>query len=109
MSVEKRKNTRLNISDDYFYYPAEKGKKINCKLNNISITGACITSSENIKKEEIIFLHVRGADDKLLKSKAVWKISDQYGLQFLLDSGIEFEKISYIMNTIKGQNNKEGL
>jgi hypothetical protein len=108
MSVEKRKNSRINTSDDYFYYPTEKNRKINCKLNNISVTGACITSSENIKKEEIIFLHVRGTDDKVLKSKTVWKINNQYGLQFLLDSSSEFEKISYVMNTMtESKNAKE--
>lgn len=109
MSIEKRKSKRIKISEDYFYYPREKNKKINCKLNNISVTGACITSTENIKREEIIFLHIRGANDKLLKSKTVWKIDNQYGLQFLLDTNKEFEKISYIMNKIIGNNNIESL
>ncbi len=107
MPAEKRKNKRIKISGDYFYYPGEKNKKINCKLNNISVTGACITSAEDIKSEEIIFLHIRGANDKVLKSKTVWKIDNQYGLQFLLDTNNEFEKISYIMNKIIGKNNKE--
>ena len=100
MLSEKRKNKRVVISEEYFYYPREKNKKIKCKLKNISITGACITSKENIKNEEIIFLHIHGTEDMSLKSKAVWKIKDQYGLQFLLDTTSEFEKISYIMNNI---------
>jgi hypothetical protein len=103
MSIEKRENKRVTISDDYFFYPKDKKKKINCKLNNISVTGACITSSENISNEEIIFLHIRG-DEKALKSKTVWKIKNQYGLQFLLDSNSEFETISNIMNKLAGNN-----
>ncbi len=103
MSFENRKNKRIEISGDYFYYPLNKKKKINCKLNNISVTGACILSEENIKKEDIIFLHIHDTDetsDIALKSKAVWKIDNQYGLQFLLDTSQEFEKISCIMNKI---------
>ncbi len=100
MTSEKRKNKRINVYKEYFYYPENKKRKINCKLNNISITGACITSEENIEKEDIIYLHIHGDQNMALKSKAVWKIENQYGLQFLLDSSSEFEKVSYIMNNI---------
>jgi hypothetical protein len=100
MSAEKRKSKRVNISEDYFYYPINKEKKINCKLNNISVTGACITSNEEIKNEDIIYFNIRGTKDMALKSKAVWKIDNQYGIQFILDTNKEFEIISYIMNNI---------
>jgi len=100
MRSDKRKNDRINIARHYFYYPKDKKKRIFCELNNISITGACITSSEKIENEDIIFLNFSGNKDITLKSKAVWKINNQYGLQFLLDSSIEFENVSYIMNNI---------
>ena len=100
MSAEKRRSKRIDISEDYFYYPQNKNKKINCKLNNISITGACITSDEKIEKEEIIYFNIRGTKDMALKSKAVWKIENQYGIQFILDTDKEFEIISRIMNNI---------
>jgi c-di-GMP-binding flagellar brake protein YcgR len=100
MSAEKRKSKRVNIFEDYFYYPKNKNKKINCKLNNISVTGACITSNKKIAKEDIIYFNIRGTKDMALKSKAVWKIDNQYGIQFILDSNEEFEIISHIMNNI---------
>jgi c-di-GMP-binding flagellar brake protein YcgR len=98
MSAEKRRSKRIDISEDYFYYPQNKNKKINCKLNNISVTGACITSDKKIEKEEIIYFNIRGTKDMALKSKAVWKIENQYGIQFILDTDKEFEIISRIMN-----------
>ncbi|MBN2402391.1 MAG: PilZ domain-containing protein [Spirochaetes bacterium] len=104
MSAEKRKSKRINISEDYFYYPRNKNKKINCKLNNISVTGACITSNEKINKEDIIYFNIRGTRDMALKSKAVWKINNQYGIQFLLDTDKEFDTISRIMNNINIKN-----
>ncbi|MBN2039637.1 MAG: PilZ domain-containing protein [Spirochaetes bacterium] len=107
MTSEQRKNTRISISEEYFYYPEKKNKKINCRLNNISVTGACIISEEKIKTDEIIYLHIRGTDDIALKSKTVWKIDNQYGLQFLLDTSSEFEKISYIMNNLAKLNSSE--
>ena len=100
MNSEKRKSNRLNFTREYFYCISDKNKKINCKLNNISVTGACITSDKKIEKEDIVFLHIKGMEDIVLKSKAVWKIENQYGLQFILDSGKEFENISYIINNI---------
>lgn len=107
MTSEKRKNKRISISEEYFYYPKEENKKINCRLKNISITGACITSDEKINTDEIIYLHIRGTNDIALKSKTVWKIDNQYGLQFLLDTSSEFEKISYIMNNLGSLNRTE--
>ncbi len=100
MSAENRKSQRINISEEYFFYPQKEKKKINCKINNISVTGACITSDEKIENDEVIFLHIRGTNNMALKSKTVWKINNQYGLQFFLDTNSEFEKISYIMNNL---------
>lgn len=100
MSAERRKSTRISIVGDYFYYPGRETKKINCSINNISATGACISSGNIIKNNEIIFLHIKGTKNIVLKSKTVWKIDDQYGLLFLLDTTEEFENISYIMNNV---------
>ena len=110
MAAERRKTKRLDLSGDYFYYFGNKKVIIDCNLKNISVTGACITSNRTINKDDIIFLHVRGADNMVLKSKAVWKIDNQYGLLFLLDSSHEFDKISYIMNyVIKDDLKNSGL
>ncbi len=100
MSSERRRNRRKDIIGDYFYYQGNKDKKIKCKLKNMSATGACIASDEKINEDDIIFLHIQGTDNVEIKSKAVWKIDDQYGLVFLLDTNKEFEKISYIMNYV---------
>ena len=100
MSKERRKSKRVDISVDYYYYPENKRRKIKCILKNISVTGACIISEENINvcKDNILFLHIRSTKGIELKSKAVWKIDNQYGLLFLLDTSRELENISYIMN-----------
>ena len=100
MVTEKRKTKRFEISGDYFFFPADKRKKIKCELENISETGACISSDARIKKDEIIYLHIKGSRNILLKSRNVWKIDDQYGLLFLLDTSQEFENISYIINYV---------
>ncbi|MCU0821773.1 MAG: PilZ domain-containing protein [Spirochaetes bacterium] len=100
MGAERRQNERFDISGDYFYYQGSEAEKINCRLNNISATGACIDSDENIKINDVIYLHIRGTKNIEIKSKAVWKIDNQYGLMFLLDSSREFENISYIMNYV---------
>jgi hypothetical protein len=101
MRSENRKNSRLYITENYFYYSADKKEKTNCILNNISITGACITSYKSIKLEEIIFLHFNNLNNIAVKSQTVWKNENQYGLQFLLDTNLEFENISIVMNNIK--------
>ncbi|MFH0975218.1 MAG: PilZ domain-containing protein [Spirochaetota bacterium] len=104
MPFEQRKNSRIKVSGDFYYYPNRKKKKIKCKLDNISVTGACITTDEKIEKEDIIYLQINGFNNKALKSKAVWKIDNQYGIQFFLDSNNEFETISHVMNNIMNKN-----
>jgi hypothetical protein len=100
MADEKRKNTRFEVSGDYYYLQGYEEKKIMCKLKNMSATGACIDSDEMINIDDILFLHIWGTKNIEIKSKAVWKIESQYGLLFLLDTGKEFENISYIMNYV---------
>ena len=98
MAAERRENERISLSRDYFFFPGKEKKKIECMLKNVSITGACIFSKVNIKKDDIIYLHIRGSKEIVLKSKVVWKIGDQYGLLFILDTSQDFDNISYIMN-----------
>ncbi len=100
MKAERRQNERFEVSGDYYYYQGSETDKIMCRLKNISATGACIDSEEKIKIDDIIFLHIRGTTNIEIKSKAVWKIENEYGLMFLLDSSKEFENISYIMNYV---------
>lgn len=100
MTAERRQNERFESTGDYYYYQGFESSKINCRLKNISATGACIDSDEIIKIDDIIFLHIRGTKNIEIKTKAVWKIENLYGLMFLLDSSSEFENISYIMNYV---------
>ncbi len=100
MDEERRHSKRLDVIGDYFYYQDDNEKKIRCRLNNISATGACIDSVQKIKIDDVIFLHIRGTRNISIKSKAVWKIENQYGLLFLLDTSKEFDNISYILNYV---------
>lgn len=100
MTEERRQNKRYDVPGDYYYYQGSEEDKIKCRLKNISATGACISSEETIKIDDIIFLHIGGTKNVEIKSKAVWKIDDQYGLQFMLDSSKEFDNIAYIMNYV---------
>ena len=98
MNSERRKTVRVDLSGDYFFYPGKKNRKIKCIVKNVSATGACIISDDVLHNEDIIFLGIRGDSEVVLKSKAVWKIENQYGLLFLLETEEEFASISYIMN-----------
>ena len=100
MTAERRQNERIELSADYYFYQGSEAEKINCQLKNISATGACIDSDEIIKINDILYLHIRGTKNIEIKSQAVWKIENQYGLMFLLDSSKEFENISYIINYV---------
>ena len=100
MAAERRQSKRVDVIGDYFYYQNDNENKIRCRLNNISATGACIDSDENIEIDDVIFLHIRGTKNISIKSKAVWKIDNQYGLLFLLDTSKEFDNISYILNYV---------
>ncbi len=100
MTSERRRDKRFDVPGDYYYVQGDKERKIKCKLKNISATGACISSEVDIKNDEIIFLHVRGTKNVEIKSKAVWKIDNEYGLLFLLDTTKEFDNISYVMNYV---------
>lgn len=107
MNSERRNSIRVDLSGDYFYYPGERKRKIKCIIKNISATGACIISDELLINEDVIFLGIRGDSEVILKSKAVWKIDNQYGLLFLLESDEDFANINYIMNFELDKLNKE--
>lgn len=100
MGMERRLSKRFDVSGDYLFYPEKTNNRIICKLDNISITGACILTEAKIKIDDVIQLHIRGAQDKFLKSKVVWKIDNQFGLLFMLDTEEEFNNISFIMNNV---------
>ncbi len=98
MAGERRKSERFDIGRDYYYYPTNREKMRACTLLNISATGACIVSQEPLKNEAVIFLHIASSRDIVLKSRVVWQHEGQYGLQFFLDTGEDFENISFILN-----------
>jgi hypothetical protein len=50
-----------------------------------------------------VFLHVQGRERDLLKSRVVWRVDAEYGLLFFLESGSDFEVISFIMNNYRAR------
>jgi hypothetical protein len=98
MINERRKEIRIDLKGDYFFFPDNRSNKIPCSLLNISATGACIVSTETLKSDIVIFLHIRGKKNIILKSEVVWKIDSQYGLKFFLETPEDLVNISYIMN-----------
>ncbi|MFW5808220.1 MAG: PilZ domain-containing protein [Spirochaetota bacterium] len=96
--IDRRENDRIDCADDYFLSPKEKGVKVRCILNNISVTGACIRTDYPIEPDEYLTLHLCREKDIPLHAKVVWKEEDKFGLSFLLDTQQEFENISYIIN-----------
>lgn len=95
---ERRGGSRSYCDEDYFFSSNNRDSKIQCRLKNISPTGACILTEHPIRVDETIVLHLCRDRDVPLDSKVVWKEGDEYGLLFLLDSIESFENISYIIN-----------
>lgn len=106
MIADRRKSKRFRMQGDYFFYPGNSENKFLCKVKNISITGSCIVSDSNIKKDEIIYLHVGAQKSIELKSRVIWKSDKQYGLLFMLETGTDFDNISYIINYESSRINK---
>jgi len=98
MKPERRKSPRITLQGDYYWRPDKPEKKLEYVLRNVSITGACIWTGENLKNDEIILLHFGGAREIVLKSRVVWGSKNNYGLLFFLETSREFEDISFIMN-----------
>ena len=94
---ERRTSPRIERCGDYFMLPATR-EEVPCVLKNISVTGACIFSSEPLQLNEVVVLHVCRAKDLSLKSQVVWEKCGEYGLSFLLDTPEDFNAISFIMN-----------
>jgi hypothetical protein len=107
MIAERRKDRRIDLSGDYYFYPNNKEKKVLCSLMNLSATGACIISSESLEKKAVVFLHIKADKNIILKSEVVWKLENQYGLRFNLDTSDDFENISYIMNNPRVVTNRK--
>jgi len=95
---DRRNSERINARNDYICFPGKNNEKISCTLKNISSSGACLVSDIHLKNNEIIFLTISGSKDVILKSKVLWKIKNEYGLLFILNSSQDFENISHVMN-----------
>lgn len=95
--TERRKSPRNEKCGDYFLAPHSK-EAVPFVLRNISVTGACISSTAQLKINEIVELHICRAKDMSLKSLVVWGKNTEYGLSFLLDTPEEFSTISFIIN-----------
>lgn len=106
MIKERRKSQRISSESDYYCFPENIKLKIRCTLKNISITGACINTPEILRKDDIVLLHIGRAGNSDLKSKVVWKIDDNYGLLFSLETSQDFTTISYLINNETRRINK---
>lgn len=98
MGEERRKNPRVRSEGDFYCLPSDARRKVRCSLKNISVTGACIASKGRLATGEIIFLYLESGAGRALASRVVWKIAGEYGVEFLLDTGEEFETISRVIN-----------
>lgn len=98
MNIDRREHQRENCGSNYIVTYRTDNVKIECGLNNLSITGACIESSFNLTNGEKIILHICDKRDTPVKGTVVWTNGDVYGIQFELNSSEEFENISFIMN-----------
>ena len=106
MVLNKRQSERIEIFRSYFFICKKENNKHNCFVKNISITGACITSPKKIASKDMIYLHLVSEKDTVLKAEVAWNIDSEYGIRFLLEDNIDFEKISFVMNNIARYINK---
>jgi hypothetical protein len=102
MMEERRQHDRVDVEQNYFCLPDNMKRKIRCNLKNISVTGACISSRKMLNKDDVVLLHVKGLRNSYLKSRVVWKIEDNYGLLFFLETSQDFSSISFIINNATG-------
>ncbi|MBP7583648.1 MAG: PilZ domain-containing protein [Spirochaetes bacterium] len=108
MSPERRKSNRIAVDRDYYLIPGDEKTRHRCTVKNISVTGACITSTRLLAPEDIIYLHITGPRDSVVKSEVVWNSGGMYGILFLLDTPSDFDTISFIMNNLSSAINKPG-
>jgi hypothetical protein len=98
MREERRKHKRIALRGDYLVSRSEPGKHFEYIILNISSTGACIQTTASLDKDHVIDLHFEGPREVSLKSKVVWKSGSNYGLLFFLETGMDFDSISYVIN-----------
>ena len=98
MSGERRNSERVRTDGDFYCLPARMSRMVRCSLKNISITGACIASGGSLGAGDIISLYLESGAGRALKSRVVWKLAGEYGIEFMLETGEEFETISRIIN-----------
>lgn len=105
---ERRKGKRIGLTGDYFFTPDNREIRMICAVKNLSVTGACISSVHELAHGQVIYIHIRGKKDIILKAKVAWKLDTQYGLSFLLETSQDFTNISYIVNYELKNINRDG-
>ncbi len=105
MGKERRLSPRFEIGRDYYFFPGHAGTRHTCRVNNISATGACISSETILHKADIILLHIAGISETAFKSEVLWSVEGMYGILFYLDTAEDLENISFVMNNIAGMIN----
>ena len=55
---------------------------------------------------DVVCIKCGRSKDIELKSKVIWKIENQYGLLFIMETSEDFENISYIINNEAARINK---
>jgi len=108
VSPERRKSNRIAVDRDYYLIPGDGKTRHRCTVKNISVTGACISSTRLLAAKDIIYLHITGPRDSVVKSEVVWNSGGMYGILFLLDTPSDFDTISFIMNNLSSAINKPG-
>lgn len=98
MNKDRRKDERIICNYDYIHTARSLNADFECKLKNISITGACIMTDAPLLLNESIVLHICRDKDIPMNGKIVWEKDGTFGISFNLDSSESFENISYIMN-----------
>ncbi len=98
MTAERRKNPRTPGRGDFYSLSSDARRTVRCLLKNISVTGACIVSDGPLDAGDIIALYLESGAGRALKSRVVWRVAGEYGVEFLLESVEEFETISRVIN-----------
>ena len=98
MGEDRRRSRRVPGESGFYRMSPDARRKMRCSLKNISVTGACIVSRGRLAAGEVISLYLESGAGRALKSRVVWEIAGEYGVEFLLDSNEEFETISRIIN-----------
>lgn len=88
----------MEAGRDFYCLSEQMSRRVMCTLKNVSVTGACIVSGGSLGTGDIISLYLESGAGRALKSRVVWKVSGEYGVEFLLETGEEFETISRIIN-----------